>query len=39
VAVHLGFTAPANFSRFFRDRTGLTPAAFASGEAATAPPA
>ncbi|MBE1594000.1 helix-turn-helix domain-containing protein [Streptomyces stelliscabiei] len=29
VAVHLGFTDPANFGRFFRDRTGLTPAAFA----------
>jgi hypothetical protein len=24
VAVHLGFTDPANFGRFFRDRTGLT---------------
>ncbi|CAM5605438.1 helix-turn-helix domain-containing protein [Streptomyces canus] len=33
VAVHLGFTDPANFGRFFRDRTGLTPAAFASREA------
>ncbi|WP_322658113.1 helix-turn-helix domain-containing protein [Streptomyces justiciae] len=32
VAVHLGFTDPANFGRFFRDRTGLTPAAFAAGE-------
>ena len=30
VAVHLGFTDPANFGRFFRDRTGLTPAAFAA---------
>ncbi|MEV3906633.1 helix-turn-helix domain-containing protein [Streptomyces canus] len=35
VAVHLGFTDPANFGRFFRDRTGLTPAAFAAGEART----
>ncbi|MEU1480975.1 helix-turn-helix domain-containing protein [Streptomyces sp. NPDC001668] len=33
VAVHLGFTDPANFGRFFRDRTGLTPAAFAADEA------
>jgi AraC-like DNA-binding protein len=30
VAAHLGFTDPANFGRFFRDRTGLTPAAFAA---------
>ncbi|WP_307839672.1 AraC family transcriptional regulator [Streptomyces sp. MBT49] len=30
VATHLGFTDPANFGRFFRDRTGLTPAAFAA---------
>lgn len=35
VAVHLGFTDPANFGRFFRDRTGLTPAAFAAGGART----
>ncbi|WP_327694696.1 helix-turn-helix domain-containing protein [Streptomyces sp. NBC_00459] len=35
VAAHLGFTDPANFGRFFRDRTGLTPAAFAAGEATT----
>lgn len=32
VAAHLGFTDPANFGRFFRDRTGLTPAAFAARE-------
>ncbi|MFJ9244606.1 helix-turn-helix domain-containing protein [Streptomyces sp. NPDC101776] len=38
VAVHLGFTDPANFGRFFRDRTGLTPAAFTAGEAPTLPP-
>ena len=25
VAVHLGFTDPANFGRFFRDRTGSHP--------------
>jgi AraC-like DNA-binding protein len=37
VAVNLGFTDPANFGRFFRDRTGLTPAAFAAGEATTVP--
>jgi len=30
VAVHLGFTDPANFGRFFRGYTGLTPAAFAA---------
>ncbi|WP_308296893.1 AraC family transcriptional regulator [Streptomyces sp. ISL-44] len=30
VAAHLAFTDPANFGRFFRDRTGLTPAAFAA---------
>ncbi|MFJ8768855.1 helix-turn-helix domain-containing protein [Streptomyces clavifer] len=35
VAVHLGFTDPANFGRFFRDRTGLTPAAFAAGAVRT----
>ncbi|WP_328413180.1 AraC family transcriptional regulator [Streptomyces violaceus] len=33
VAAHLGFTDPANFGRFFRDRTGLTPAAFAARDA------
>ncbi|WP_406194392.1 AraC family transcriptional regulator [Streptomyces europaeiscabiei] len=37
VAVHLGFTDPANFGRFFRDRTGLTPAAFAARAARTDP--
>jgi AraC-like DNA-binding protein len=37
VAVHLGFTDPANFGRFFRDRTGLTPAAFAARETRTHP--
>ncbi|MFE9354968.1 helix-turn-helix domain-containing protein [Streptomyces olivaceoviridis] len=37
VAAHLGFTDPANFGRFFRDRTGLTPAAFATREATTGP--
>jgi AraC-like DNA-binding protein len=37
VAAHLGFTDPANFGRFFRDRTGLTPAAFAARDAATGP--
>jgi AraC-like DNA-binding protein len=37
VAAHLGFTDPANFGRFFRDRTGLTPAAFAAGETTTDP--
>ncbi|MGC9382242.1 helix-turn-helix domain-containing protein [Streptomyces sp. MH13] len=35
VAGHLGFTDPANFGRFFRDRTGLTPSAFAAREART----
>jgi AraC-like DNA-binding protein len=35
VAVHLGFTDPANFGRFFRGHTGLTPAAFAAPEART----
>lgn len=35
VATHLGFTDSANFGRFFRDRTGLTPAAFAAREART----
>ncbi|MER7056890.1 AraC family transcriptional regulator [Streptomyces sp. NPDC000351] len=33
VAAHLGFTDPANFGRFFRNHTGLTPAAFAAREA------
>ncbi|MFG6199913.1 helix-turn-helix domain-containing protein [Nonomuraea sp. JJY05] len=37
VAAHLGFTDPANFGRFFRDRTGLTPAAFAARDATTDP--
>jgi AraC-like DNA-binding protein len=35
VAVHLGFTDPANFGRFLRGHTGLTPAAFAAREART----
>jgi AraC-like DNA-binding protein len=30
VAAHLGFTDSANFGRFFRRHTGLTPAAYAS---------
>ncbi|WP_159031134.1 helix-turn-helix domain-containing protein, partial [Streptomyces acidiscabies] len=42
VAAHLGFTDPANFGRFFRDRTGLTPAAFAAranaGQGEVGPP-
>ncbi|MEV7045538.1 AraC family transcriptional regulator [Amycolatopsis sp. NPDC051061] len=38
VAAHLGFTDPANFGRFFRGRTGLTPAAFAADGAPTVPP-
>jgi AraC-like DNA-binding protein len=37
VAAHLGFTDAANFGRFFRDRTGLTPAAFAAREATSVP--
>ncbi|MCX4647569.1 MULTISPECIES: AraC family transcriptional regulator [unclassified Streptomyces] len=37
VAAHLGFTDPANFGRFFRDRTGLTPTAFATRGATTHP--
>ncbi|MFS0696030.1 helix-turn-helix domain-containing protein [Streptomyces nitrosporeus] len=37
VAAHLGFSDTANFGRFFRDRTGLTPAAFASGEDTAGP--
>lgn len=37
VAAHLGFTDPANFGRFFRDRTGIPPAAFAAREATTGP--
>ncbi|MFJ3213014.1 helix-turn-helix domain-containing protein [Streptomyces flaveolus] len=37
VAAHLGFTDPANFGRFFRDRTGLTPAAFAGRDATAGP--
>ncbi|MGW2955676.1 helix-turn-helix domain-containing protein [Streptomyces eurythermus] len=37
VAAHLGFSDPANFGRFFRDRTGLTPGAFAAGEDTTGP--
>ncbi|WP_433760283.1 helix-turn-helix domain-containing protein [Nocardia sp. CA-135398] len=37
VTAHLGFTDTANFGRFFRERTGLTPAAFAALEATTPP--
>jgi AraC-like DNA-binding protein len=37
VAVHLGFSDPANFGRFFRNRTGLTPAAFAARQDAAGP--
>ncbi|WP_413254229.1 hypothetical protein [Streptomyces canus] len=33
VAAHLGFTDSANFLRFFRDRTYLTPAVFAVRDA------
>jgi len=35
VAGHLGFSDPANFGRYFRDRTGTTPAAFAARGPAT----
>lgn len=34
VAVHLGFTDAANFGRFFRHHTGLTPAAYTARQAA-----
>ncbi len=37
VAAHLGFADPANFGRFFRERTGLTPAAFAERDRTTHP--
>lgn len=37
MAVHLGFTDTANSGRFFRDRTGLTPAAFGAGDTAPRP--
>ncbi|MFJ8657107.1 helix-turn-helix domain-containing protein [Streptomyces rochei] len=37
VAAHLGFTDPANFGRFFRDRTGITPTAYAARSATTGP--
>ncbi|MFH9009639.1 helix-turn-helix domain-containing protein [Streptomyces afghaniensis] len=37
VAAHLGFTDPANFGRFFRGHTGLSPAAFAAEEATSTP--
>lgn len=30
VANHLGFTDPANFGRFFRTRTGMSPASYAT---------
>ncbi len=33
VADHLGFTDTANFGRFFRHHTGLTPAAYAANQA------
>lgn len=33
MAAHLGFTDIANFGRFFRDHTVLTPAVFAAREA------
>ncbi len=39
VAAHLGFTDPANFGRFFRGHTDLTPTAFAAREAAPTPAA
>lgn len=35
VAIHLGFTDTANFGRFFRRHTGLTPAAYAARQAGT----
>jgi AraC-like DNA-binding protein len=34
VADHLGFTDTANFGRFFRQHTGLTPASYAARQAA-----
>ncbi|WP_405607125.1 helix-turn-helix domain-containing protein [Streptomyces sp. NBC_00076] len=37
VADHLGFTDTANFGRFFRHHTGLTPAAYAARQAAPDP--
>ena len=37
VAVHLGFTDPANFGSLFRDRTDLTPAAYAARDVTTHP--
>jgi AraC-like DNA-binding protein len=38
VAARLGFTDPANFGRFFPDRTGLIPAAFAARDATRGQP-
>jgi AraC-like DNA-binding protein len=35
VAAHLGFTDAANFGRFFRHHTGLTPAAYATRQTIT----
>ncbi|MFI6169701.1 helix-turn-helix domain-containing protein [Nocardia sp. NPDC051052] len=32
VAAHLGFPDAADFGRFFRNRTGLTPSAYAAGQ-------
>ncbi len=37
VADHLGFTDTANFGRFFRHHTGLTPAAYAARQATPDP--
>jgi AraC-like DNA-binding protein len=37
VASHLGFTDTANFGRFFRDHTDLTPATYAARQATPEP--
>jgi AraC-like DNA-binding protein len=37
IAYHLGYTAPGNFSRAFRNRTGTSPAEFRKHGAANVP--
>jgi AraC-like DNA-binding protein len=37
VALDLGFSAPSNFSRFFKEHTGVTPSAFRRAAGAAMP--
>jgi AraC-like DNA-binding protein len=38
VALDLGFSAPSNFSRFFKEHTGVTPSTFQRAASGATPP-